>query len=76
VARLYIGLAQRFLGGSVAEIRVVNGWPALVVRDGEVLRTVVQAHSAGERIDSIYAIVNPDKLAHLARTLGLRTAAA
>lgn len=76
VARLYIGLAQRFLGGSVAEIRVVNGWPALVVRDGEVLRTVVQVHSAGERIDSIYAIVNPDKLAHLARTLALRTAAA
>jgi RNA polymerase sigma-70 factor (ECF subfamily) len=72
-ARLYVGLAKRFLAGTTTEIRSVNGWPALVVREDDVLRSVIQLHSDGERIDTIYAVVNPDKLARLAAALELRT---
>jgi RNA polymerase sigma-70 factor (ECF subfamily) len=74
-ARLYLGLMRRYGRDVDVEIRPVNGWPALVAREGRVLLAVIQAHSDGERIDALYAVTNPDKLATLAAALGLAVAA-
>jgi RNA polymerase sigma-70 factor (ECF subfamily) len=75
VARLFIGLMRRYGGNVEIEIRSVNGWPALVAREGRVLLAVTQAHSDGDRIDALHAVTNPDKLVALASALGLAVAA-
>lgn len=72
VARLYCGFARRADADTQAEIRAVNGWPSLVLCTGNVLRSVIQIQTNGERIGAIYAVTNPEKLARLAAGLGLR----
>jgi RNA polymerase sigma-70 factor (ECF subfamily) len=72
VARLYRGLWRHHDPLTRAEVATVNGWPALLLRRHDVLGAVITIRVAGDRIDGIDAVVNPDKLEPLARTLGLR----
>lgn len=70
VARLYVGLAAKF-PGFFARARVVeiNAAPALLLRlEGNL--HVIGIDVEGGQIRNIYAIANPEKLAHLARHLG------
>jgi hypothetical protein len=54
-AGVNVGLMRRYGGSVEIEIRSVNGWPALVAREGHVLLAVTQAHSDGDRIDALHA---------------------
>ncbi len=72
VARLYRGVWQQRGPQDTAVLGWANGWPALIARRGDVLRAVIQVHADGERIDEVVAVLNPAKLAPLARALGLR----
>ena len=74
VARLYRGIWRRADPQLEVQVRLVNGWPALVLALGGQLRSVIQIHCDGERIDRISAVVNPHKLAPLAQSLGLSVA--
>lgn len=46
----------------VLELLTVNGEPGLTVRDGGRVTAVMAFDTDGERIVSVYAVVNPDKL--------------
>lgn len=75
VARLYAGLWKQ--GGSLVEVAIhnINGWPAIIVSTGNILRAVVQIHTDGEQIDEIDAVLNPEKLRNVARTLEMEVGA-
>lgn len=63
VAKLYIGVVQKFGKGVDRSIEEVNGQLALVAwRDGAIVSIVTFAFE-GESIAEIASIVNPDKLA-------------
>jgi RNA polymerase sigma-70 factor (ECF subfamily) len=63
IARLAVGLRERFWAdGRTIEPAVVNGEPALCVRDGERLVATLSIATDGRRILAVYAVVNPDKL--------------
>lgn len=66
IARFAIGLNQRFRPENF-EMRVVslNGRPGLVTYANGVPDSAVTIHCEGDRIVRLYAIRNPDKLAHL-----------
>lgn len=67
VARFLLGVARKSPPTPGTEIRIepVNGAPGLVVRaGGRVLQAVAFDIESG-RIKAIYAVRNPDKLAHL-----------
>lgn len=74
VARLYCGVWRNADNSARVQVRAINGWPALVVYAGDVLHSVIQIHSDGERINEVDAVLNPDKLARVAEALGLRVA--
>jgi RNA polymerase sigma-70 factor (ECF subfamily) len=65
VARLYIGIVKKIPAGlSVeAEVRDVNGWPALVLKVNGALFDIISLETDGERIHGIRAVLNPEKLA-------------
>jgi RNA polymerase sigma-70 factor, ECF subfamily len=66
IAKLAISLREKFWADNrTLEIATVNGEPALVVRDGGRLTATMSIATDGERIVAVYAVVNPDKLAHL-----------
>jgi RNA polymerase sigma-70 factor (ECF subfamily) len=44
------------------EISIVNGEPGLVFREHGRLFAAAAFAIAGGRIDSVYAVINPDKL--------------
>jgi RNA polymerase sigma-70 factor (ECF subfamily) len=57
-----VGLKGRFWGGVVRDGVTVNGYPGLAIFvDGKVFG-VVAFDFTGDRIQSIYTVVNPDKL--------------
>jgi RNA polymerase sigma-70 factor (ECF subfamily) len=63
IARLVIGLRQKFwTNGRRLEISTINGEAGLSLRDGERLIATMSIATDGERIDAVYAVVNPDKL--------------
>jgi RNA polymerase sigma-70 factor (ECF subfamily) len=63
IARLVIGLRQKFwTNGRRLEIATINGEAGLSLRDGERLIATMSIATDGERIDAVYAVVNPDKL--------------
>ncbi|MDB4989776.1 MAG: polymerase sigma-70 factor [Myxococcaceae bacterium] len=67
VARLYLGIFKLAASSQPSvEIAQVNGLPALVVRVLGTVKSIVDLETDGERILSVRAIVNPDKLAGLA----------
>lgn len=65
IAKLVVGLQRRFYGDRASmHLAEVNGETGLVVRiDGQIAATISIA-TDGEQIQSVYAVVNPDKLAH------------
>src|SRR5581483_11154824 len=65
VARLLVGLTKKFAGGLHAEPAELNGWPALILRDGARADSTLQLETDGERIYAVQMTRNPDKLARL-----------
>lgn len=66
VARLYLGLVQKFPGLGI-ERAEVNESPALTIYDGDNLYGVIAFDFDGDRIAEINTILNPDKLAFARR---------
>jgi RNA polymerase sigma-70 factor (ECF subfamily) len=64
VAKFFIGLAQKAHRYPTLEFRIasVNGWPSLLAFDRAELSWVLSMESDGERIHSIFTVLNPDKL--------------
>ena len=63
VARLFIGVVQKFGAGVTPSIEEVNGTPALVGRRDGAITNILMFAFEGERIVEILSLVNPDKLA-------------
>ena len=63
VARFALGAVGRKLGGGLAfEMTVVNGEPALALRAGGQLFSVITVDTDGVRILDVYTVLNPKKL--------------
>ena len=70
VAAIVLGLMRKAPDGLSAEIRVLNGAPALVVFIHGALYAVLWILGDGASVDRVYAVLNPDKLARLAARWG------
>lgn len=66
VAKLYASIFRRAPKEAALEVAELNGLPVLLVRIAGVPRTVLDIETDGERIISVRAIANPEKLTHLA----------
>ncbi|USX51508.1 RNA polymerase sigma-70 factor [Lentzea sp. HUAS12] len=71
VARMLLGGMLRVTGWTM-ESAQVNGYPALVVRFGGELDTVIAVRVEDGRISGLYAVRNPEKLSHMTRETSLR----
>lgn len=67
VARLLLGLTKRMPEGASVEPHSINNAAGLVVFLDNQPLVVFAFQTDGQQIQNIYAIVNPDKLAHLRR---------
>ena len=65
VARLCAGLHKLVPADTAMEIREINGWPSLIIRNDGVVTGVFTIDTDGERILAVRSVVNPDKLRHL-----------
>jgi RNA polymerase sigma-70 factor, ECF subfamily len=66
IGRFIIGLTTRFKPDDFrAEIRTINGLPALVFYEGTAVSSVTTLHVEDRKIRYLYTIRNPEKLAHL-----------
>jgi len=66
LARLYLQLARGFAGAAVRyQLTMLNGAPALLLLDGDLLASAMWIESDGERITAIHALRHPEKLARL-----------
>jgi RNA polymerase sigma-70 factor (ECF subfamily) len=66
VARLYLGLMKKQVGGNfTVEIVELNGWPALLVRLDGAPFTAINFETDGEKIFGVRSVVNPDKLTRI-----------
>jgi len=66
LARLYLQLARVFAGPTVRyQLAVLNGSPALLLLDGDLLASAMWIETDGERITAIHALRHPEKLARL-----------
>jgi RNA polymerase sigma-70 factor, ECF subfamily len=63
IIRLVTGLRRRYWADLDAMVATVNGEPGLCLRIGGRLIAVMAIESSGDRIHSVYAVLNPDKLA-------------
>lgn len=64
VARLILGLLQK-TPGATFEVDMLNAQPALLIRDAGALVDAVCLEWDGDRIRTIYSVLNPDKLGGL-----------
>jgi RNA polymerase sigma-70 factor (ECF subfamily) len=62
VARLIAGLSQHALAGATVAPALLNGQPGLLVYADDTLLAAMVLQIAGERIQGIYVVANPDKL--------------
>lgn len=62
VARLSVGTLRFLPEGSTSEIAEINGQPAVVIRANGRTVSVVVIEVAGQRIQTVRVIANPDKL--------------
>jgi len=75
VARFLAGLGRKgaAASGVSAQLVAINGAPALVVRGGETVETVIQlaweAGDGGPKVAAVYLTRNPDKLRRLEASL-------
>ncbi len=67
VARLLAAGLGRIAGTALLEPTQVNGHPALVIRFGDELDTVVALRIDDGLITGLYAVRNPEKLSHMER---------
>lgn len=63
IASFLVALRRAWPDSRVLEPCNVNGEPGLCVRDGGRLTAILAFDLDGERIRSVYAVLNPDKLA-------------
>lgn len=69
VAKMWVGIVEKFGQGATATIEEVNNAPALVTwRDGQMM-SILTFTFDGERIAEIVSVVNPDKLEFASRQL-------
>lgn len=66
VARLLLGLTKRMPEGASVKPCTVNNGPGLAIYQANKPLVVFSFQLVAGRIQNIYAIVNPDKLSHLA----------
>lgn len=64
IAAFFAGLIKKFPPGPAQTLDVleVNGWPALVGRQGGAANFVMSIETDGQRIIAVRNVVNPDKL--------------
>jgi len=70
VAKFLLGLFRQipyYKGGVRIEIREINGQPAVTVRSGGEIETIVLIHVGRNAIRNLFFVRNPDKLRHLNR---------
>jgi RNA polymerase sigma-70 factor (TIGR02957 family) len=72
VARLLAAGLGRVAAGASLQPAQVNGHPALIVRFGGELDTVVAVRIDDGLITGLYAVRNPEKLSHMERETALR----
>jgi RNA polymerase sigma-70 factor (ECF subfamily) len=69
VARLLVGLTRYPLPGAGPEFGVFNGLPGILLRDGDTVDTAflieVSEVDGADLVTAVYAVRNPEKLAHL-----------
>jgi len=68
VAKFLLGLFRQvphYKGGVRIEIREINGQPAVAVRSGGEIETVLLIHAGRNAIRNLFFVRNPDKLRHL-----------
>ncbi|HEY1013174.1 MAG TPA: RNA polymerase sigma-70 factor [Herpetosiphonaceae bacterium] len=66
VARFILGVLEKVKGAVEVRVMSVNGEPSIVMFAGPAPISVLSMHVADDRIEDLYLVVNPDKLAHLA----------
>ncbi|MEV5595305.1 RNA polymerase sigma-70 factor [Streptomyces sp. NPDC052496] len=71
VARLLVGGLRKNASVSLRPAQV-NACPALVIRLGDEIDTVVTARVDSGLITGLYAVRNPEKLSHMGREVALR----
>jgi RNA polymerase sigma-70 factor (ECF subfamily) len=62
IVKLLVGLRRIWPAERTMEISLVNGEPGLVFREHGRLVAAAAFDMSGGRIDSVYAVINPDKL--------------
>jgi RNA polymerase sigma-70 factor (ECF subfamily) len=62
IVKLLVGLRRVWPAERTMEISIVNGEPGLVFREHGRLFAAAAFAIAGGRIESVYAVINPDKL--------------
>ncbi|MED3500043.1 hypothetical protein P4479_16525 [Brevibacillus agri] len=72
VASFWLGIWPRWANHSAMEIRSINGQDGIAVFSQGELKIIVQIslNQQEDRIERMYLIVNPDKLAHLQKING------
>jgi hypothetical protein len=72
VTRLWLSLTRKAPADLAITVEDVNGNPALLLWVDEGLYSFIMFGVVDERIRGIYGVVNPDKLAYVARQVGAR----
>ena len=72
VARFFVGVAKKQPPAARVELLDLNGWPSIVTFDGDIVTSVTQLETDGERVYSVSTVVNPDKLRALTKHLAHR----
>lgn len=72
VARLLVGLAKKGARDVRPQITEINGWPHLVLWQGDAIHSVVGIETDGAVIHAVHAITNLEKLDVLSRQLAAR----
>ncbi|HEX2057139.1 MAG TPA: nuclear transport factor 2 family protein [Actinomycetota bacterium] len=65
VARFLVNVAAKTPAGVRVSVENVNGRPGILVRDGGAAVAAIVVETGGDRIDRVYAIAAPSKLARV-----------